>query len=311
MKRFIQKLMLAATVLCLGIAMAVPTAFAADTTYVLSFRPGAYGSFSGGAAAYLSNYGTVEQSAAGNLFLQVAAGTALPSDLETQLRSYLQPDSGYYYRSGLSASGAANEDATYVADYGVLQGGGYAYTVRYVDAVSGTELSESYTGYANAGDQVVFQAKVLAGYAVDQAEKSLTIQNAADQVIEFRYTSTAEAGEDIVQTNTVTIPGGVATAPTDGADAAGADAAGTVPADEGTVPEGETISDNTTPEADGAGIGDENIGDNDTPRADTLPNEGGSPSATTVLIAAVGTGCAIVLVVLLIFALRRKKSEQN
>ena len=312
MKKFIHKLVLAAAVLCLAIATAVPTAFAADTTYVLSFRPGAYGSFSGAAVSYLSQFGEVEQSSTGNLFLQVQAGTQLPSDLETQLRSFLQPDAGYYYRSGLSARGTADEDATYVAEYGVLQGSGYAYTVRYVDSVSGSELAESYTGYANAGDEVIFQAKVLDGYTVDQGVKSLTIYETENQVITFSYTANAVAGEDVVQTTTVTVPAGVATVTTDNAAVPGADAAdGDNTGDATPVDNGEQIDDNDTPLADGNDNAGERIDDNDTPLVDTIPGDNASNSGMnkTILITAVGAGCAILLVATLVVTLRRRKGE--
>ena len=317
MKKFIQKLALVGTALCLCVTMLVPSAFAAETTkYVLSFRPGAYGTFSDAAVGYLSQYGETQKSGAGNLYLQVDAGAQLPADLESSLRQYIVAQDGYYYRSGLDVGTTATEDATYVADYGVLSGGGVAYTVRYVDAASGTELAESYTGYANEGDEITYQAKTLDGYTVDTASKSITIAKNVDMTIEFRYTATTVPGETIENVTTVTVPGAIATA--NGGTGAGTGATGTdttgtdttTPGDNETQQPGETIPDEETPLTpgeDGAQSG-ESIPDESTPMVDTIPGSDSTSSSGNIVatVTVVGVCSALVIAAVVYFLLRRK-----
>lgn len=321
MKRFIQKLALMGTALCLCVSMLVPAAFAAETTtkYVLSFRPGAYGTFSSGAVSYLSKFGEVQQSSTGNLYLQVEAGTEFGEDIESSLRQYIQPEDGYYYRSGLATDSSATEDATYVAEYGVLKAGGVAYTVRYVDATSGTELAESYTGYANAGDTVTYQAKAIDGYTVDQASKSITIASGVDMTIEFRYTAVVVPGETIIQTNTVVVPSTINTVPSGtgtgtGTGTGDADTAGGGTTDGGADGQqpGETVPDNDTPEAPSDGAdqkGGESIPDESTPEADTIPSDSDSASSgNTVATVTVVVLCAALAVAAVAYFLVRRKS---
>ncbi len=318
MKRFIQKLALMGTALCLCVSMLVPAAFAAETTtkYVLSFRPGAYGTFTSGAVSYLSKYGEVQQSSTGNLYLQVEAGTEFGEDIESSLRQYIQPEAGYYYRSGLATESSATEDATYVAEYGVLKAGGVAYTVRYVDATSGTELAESYTGYANAGDTVTYQAKAIDGYTVDQASKSITIASGVDMTIEFRYTAVVVPGETIVETTTVIVPGTPSTAPSGtgtGTGTGDADTAGgtTDGGTDGQQP-GETVPDNDTPENSGGDAdqkGGESIPDESTPEADTIPSDNDSASSgNSVATVTVVVICAALAVAAVAYFVVRRKS---
>lgn len=317
MKRFIQKLALMGTALCLCVSMLVPAAFAAETTtkYVLSFRPGAYGTFSSGAVSYLSKFGEVQQSSTGNLYLQVEAGTEFGEDIESSLRQYIQPEDGYYYRSGLATESSATEDATYVAEYGVLKAGGVAYTVRYVDAASGTELAESYTGYANAGDTVTYQAKAIDGYTVDQASKSITIGSGVDMTIEFRYTAVVVPGETITETTTVIVPGTINTVPggtgtgTGTGDADTADGTTDGGAD-GQQP-GETVPDNDTPETSGGDAdqkGGESIPDESTPEADTIPDSDSASSGNSVATITVVVICAALAVAAVAYFVVRRKS---
>lgn len=315
MKRFIQKLALMGTALCLCVSMLVPAAFAAETTtkYVLSFRPGAYGTFSSGAVSYLSKFGEVQQSSTGNLYLQVEAGTEFGEDIESSLRQYIQPEDGYYYRSGLATESSATEDATYVAEYGVLKAGGVAYTVRYVDAASGTELAESYTGYANADDTVTYQAKAIDGYTVDQASKSITIASGVDMTIEFRYTAVVVPGETITETTTVIVPGTINTVPggtgTGTGDADTADGTTDGGAD-GQQP-GETVPDNDTPETSGGDAdqnGGESIPDESTPEADTIPDSDSASSGNSVATITVVVICAALAVAAVAYFVVRRKS---
>lgn len=178
---------------------------AGSTTYVLGFSAGGNGSFRSGASAYLRQYGTVKTGASGNLYVEVKSGTAFPADILT----YLKSESGYYYKGGLSGEKVTG-DATYVAQYSVLNGKGSLYTIQYVDAQSGGEVAESYTGYANAGDTISFAGKAVKGYQVDAATKSLTVQDGA--VLRFYYTGSGSdktitqyvQGPDRVITGTVT-----------------------------------------------------------------------------------------------------------
>lgn len=321
MKRFIQKLALLGTALCLCVSMLVPSAFAAENTtkYVLSFRPGAYGTFSSAAVDYLSKFGEVQTSAAGNLYLQVDAGTEFGEDIESNLRQYIQPNDGYYYRSGLATGTSATEDATYVVEYGVLKAGGVAYTVRYVDATSGTEVAESYTGYANAGDTVTYQAKNIDGYTVDQASQSLTIASGVDMTIEFRYTAVTVPGETITQTTTVVVPGTVATT-TGGGTGTGTGTGtattttdGTATTDGAAAADGETIADNETPEAAGnndnqTSNGGESIPDESTPQTDGVTDGDSTSSSNTVATVTVVVLCVALAVAAVAYFLVRRKS---
>ncbi|MEA4966207.1 MAG: MucBP domain-containing protein [Oscillospiraceae bacterium] len=203
MKRKFQRTAICCILVCLCMVLSLVPAFAADATYVLSFRPGVNGSFSSGAESYLSGFGEVQKTAAGNLFVKVEDGTAFPSNIV----SYLQTEDGYYYKGGLSGS-TVNGDADYVAEYGVLNGSGVLYTVQYVDATTGAALAESYQSYANAGDTITFSSKTVQGYAADSASKSVTVSDGA--VLSFLYSSdgsndqtTYVYGENTVITQTV------------------------------------------------------------------------------------------------------------
>lgn len=204
MKRKIQRTAICCILICLCMALSMVSVLAADTTYVLSFRPGANGSFAAGAESYLSGFGEVQKSAAGNLFVKVQSGTAFPSNIV----SYLQADEGYYYKGGLTGA-TVTGDLDCVAEYGVLSGSGVLYTVQYVDATTGTELAESYQGYANTGDTIAFSAKTLSGYAADSASKTISVSSGA--VLQFLYSSDGSNdrtdyvyGEDTVIIQTVT-----------------------------------------------------------------------------------------------------------
>ncbi len=182
MKRKFRQTAICSILICICLILSAIPALAADTTYVLSFRPGANGSFSSGAESYLSGFGTVQKTAAGNLFVEVVGGTPFPADIVT----YLQAKDGYYYKGGLSSS-AAEHDTDCVAQYGILSGSGVPYTVQYVDAETGAELAESFLAYANAGDTINFSAKTISGYTADSATKSVTVSSGA--VLQFLYKS--------------------------------------------------------------------------------------------------------------------------
>lgn len=299
MKHFLRCAAVWCLALCLCLPRLVVPASAADaTTYVLSFRPGANGSFDSAAVTYLEKYGTVQESAAGNLFVEVSAGTAFPTDILT----YLKADSGYYYKGGLSGT-AVESDETYVAQYGVLSGSGIAYTVRYVDSVSGTSVAESYTGYANAGDTITFSAKTVDGFAADSTEKTITVADGA--ILTFTYTGTGAGnttntiyGENTTVTQTVT-------------QAAGANGTGTTTTDANAGTDTTTISDNNVPlnngtgsssDSDSASASTETITDSDTPLAQAI-------SAHSVAIVTICAGIAAALLILFLVLRMRRKSE--
>lgn len=263
-------------VLCLCFVWAAPSAQAAETTYVVSFRPGENGRFDQGAVDYLSAFGNVQMTSAGNIFLEVRSGTRFPGGIV----NYLAADEGYYYRSGL-AGGTINGDATYVAQYGILSGEGVRYTVKYVDSVSGSEVAESYTGYANAGDEITFAAKVVSGYDVDSASKSLTVTEGGE--LTFLYTSNGSEDEiryvyepdTIIQNNPVQDVDNDNNND-DNAGNAGGNAQNAGDNAETTAPQ-EEIGENDVPLGGGSTDGQtapvEDIDDNDTPLAPGVPGE--------------------------------------
>lgn len=302
MKKRLYKIFISCLVLCACMAMAAPLGHAeGDTTYVISFRPGEHGSFSEGAVGYLSGFGTVQMTAAGNIFLEVPSGTPFPAGI----LGYLSADEGYYYRDGL-AGGTITEDAAYVAQFGILSGGGVRYTVKYVDSVSGAEVAESYTGYANEGDVIPFAAKTVTGYDVDSAGKSITVTEGAE--ISFLYTSNGaldeiryEYGENTVETQTVAAPA----QPDNGGNDNNGD-------NDNPANNPEEIGDNETPLGSG-GNEPEEIEDNDTPLAPGVSQNGKDESESKggVIGVAAAIAAAVLIVIAVAVVLTRKKKSYN
>jgi len=291
-------------------AMAAPAAHAEGyTTYVISFRPGEHGTFSQSAADYLSDYGTVQMTAAGNIFLEVESGTPFPAGI----LSYLGADEGYYYRDGLMG-GTVTEDMTYVAQFGILSNDAARYTVRYVDRVSGAEVAESYTGYANVGDVIPFAAKTVYGYNVDSASKSIVVSNGAELV--FYYTSNGtldeihyEYGENTVITQTVT---NVADNNNNNNNNAQNTPANT-PAPTENTPAPTEIGDENVPLSDGQGTEPVQIDDENVPLAGSdLKGEGESQNHSARFIGMLSVGLLLVLgLIAAIVILGRKKKKNN
>ena len=174
MKKVFRHIFIWSLVLCLCCGFLGTSALAADedVTYVLAFRPGAYGSFKPGAEAYLSTYGNVQRSAAGNLFVEVKAGSGFP----VGIADYIVSDDGNYLRGGLSDfPSIVTGDGDYVADYGILPIGSSTYRVLYVDQATGREVAEPTIAYAEAGTTITANAKNVTGYKVDAATKTITI----------------------------------------------------------------------------------------------------------------------------------------
>lgn len=184
MKKQFKRVFLLCAMLCLCCAFLGTSALAADgedVTYVISFRPGAYGSFSPAAEGYLSSFGTVQRSAVGNLFVEVKAGSGFP----VGIASYLTPNAGYYYKGGLNG-GVVNGDMDFVAEYGIVPSNSVVYSILYVDATTGTEVAEPTIAVGQTGESVTATAKTVQGYAVDTATKTLTVADGAQ--LRFLYT---------------------------------------------------------------------------------------------------------------------------
>ena len=114
-------------------------------------------------------------------------------------------DGSKYYVKGIRESGRDNNTATgtssfpvtadmdYVVVYGIL-GNAVAYTVNYVDT-SGRQLAPSETYYGNVGDEPVIAYLYIEGYQPQAYNLTGTLkENAADNVFNFVYTSTAVPG---------------------------------------------------------------------------------------------------------------------
>ncbi len=225
--------------------------------------------------------------------------------------SYLTADEGYYYKDGLAGE-TVTGDAAYVAQYGVLSGGGVMYTVKYIDSASGAELAESYTGYANEGDVIPFAAKTVNGYDADSASKSITVADGAE--LSFLYTSNGslnevqyQYGETTTTTQTVTTPGTAETPETPETPEA---------PETPTVPE-EEIDDNetplgggeTAPEEESPSAPEEEIEDEDVPLApgaEDEKTEKGEKNGSIGLIAAIGA-VAVIAIVAAVVAGKKKK----
>lgn len=201
--------------LCLCCGLLAVSAMAADeeTTYVVAFRPGAYGSFSEGAESYLSAYGTVTRTGVGSLFVEIKAGTGFP----VGIASYIQPDEGYYFRGwGLDSFPATvSGDGDFVADYGILPINSYPYRVLFVDSTTHLEVAEPIIGYSEASTSVPASAKTVTGYKVDEKAKSVTITVGGSNSTVFYYTLLPnyvyEPDKVIVETATVTEENAAAT----------------------------------------------------------------------------------------------------
>ena len=114
-------------------------------------------------------------------------------------------DNSKYYIKGFRESGKDNNtavstasfpvtgDMDYVVVYGLL-GNAVAYTVNYVDT-SGNSLAPSETYYGNVGDEPVLAYLYIEGYQPQAYNLTGTLkENAADNVFNFVYTSTAAPG---------------------------------------------------------------------------------------------------------------------
>jgi len=114
-------------------------------------------------------------------------------------------DNSKYYIKGFRESGKDNNtavstasfpvtgDMDYVVVYGLL-GNAVAYTVNYVDT-NGNSLAPSETYYGNVGDEPVLAYLYIEGYQPQAYNLTGTLkENAADNVFNFVYTSTAAPG---------------------------------------------------------------------------------------------------------------------
>lgn len=287
MKKHLKRVTILCAMLCLCCAFLGTSALAADgepVTYVISFRPGAYGSFDASAEAYLSQFGTVQRSAVGNLFLEVQAGSGFPAGIA----SYLVPSSGYYYKGGLN-DGRVNSDKDYVVEYGIVPSNSVVYSILYVDASTGIQVAEPTFGVGQVGESLTVNAKTVEGYAVDAASKTMTVTDGAQ--LRFLYN---------LQPNYTYGPNNVVTpvAPV----APGGEQGETIPENETPLGDGEeVIGENETP----LGSGEEIIGEEETPLAPGVRDEQGM---STGMVAGLCVGGLLLLALLVALLARKKKN---
>lgn len=166
----------------------------------------------------------VEVTENGAIRLTVRRGATVPT---APGAGYVQTEAGYFVRNASQWGAGADEtvikNVDYVVDYGKLVNG-VEYTVRYVDAVSGTQLAPVAVAYGNAGDTVEADASAkitvsgAAGYYLQgEARQELVLtQDAAKNVLTFTYSAEPSAvevneiveyeeGDTVVVTETVTV----------------------------------------------------------------------------------------------------------
>ncbi len=161
----------------------------------------------------------------GAIRLTVNKGAAVPV---APAAGYVQTEAGYFVRNasqwGAEADEAVIKNVDYVVDYGKLVDG-VEYTVKYVDAVSGTQVAPVAVAYGNVGDTVEITAPATvtvsgaAGYYLQGAARQGLIlsRNSAENVLTFTYGAEPatvevneiteyEEGDTVVVTQTVNVP---------------------------------------------------------------------------------------------------------
>ncbi len=279
-------------VLLAAAALFSGSAFAADS-YQISFKGGAHGTIS---------YANIDQG--------VSYETEVPynTNLDTsQIR--VNCESGWYC-TGWSPEieNPVTERATYVAQYKRIINEA-VYHVHYVDTF-GNELATQSVKLTQSGVSVTEYAPEIAGYAVDQPSKTVTVVKPAEgeksTEITFVYTSTASPNV-VDQIQTVVVPGGATVTTTGGATAG--TAAGATGAD-GALTAG-------TPGADANAVNQAGetttVDDNDVPLANQqLPKNNNQQALPTWFFPMAGIGVLLILgsVIYLIIAKKRRKNEK-
>lgn len=292
--------------------------FAAEEyTYTVTFLAGAQGTFSGNDDLSVIGEGySIERSADKITVKGLKAGDVVSFNAQKPGTVTLKEE-GKYYVKGVRKGGRDNdtveasafkvtEDKDYVVAYGI-KGNLTSYTVNYVDA-NGNALAESATYYGNVGDKPVVAYRYIDGYLPQAYGLTKTLsENAAENVFEFVYT--------MIEQEVVEVPGqggtgqgGTGTGTGTGTDTPGTDEPGT---DEpGTDTPGTEEPGTDTPGTDTPDTPSEpddviDLDDEETPGAN-IDVDG--PSATMIGSIAIGVLAVIALVLLAVFA--KKKKEQ-
>lgn len=274
-------------VICAAFALFSGSAFAADT-YQISFKGGSHGTIS---------YANIDQG--------VSYETEVPYDtnLDTsQIR--VNCESGWYC-TGWSPEieNPVTERATYVAQYKRIINEA-VYHVHYVDTY-GNELATQSVKLTQSGVSVTEYAPEIAGYAVDQPSKTVTVvkpkEGEKSTEITFVYTATAEPSV-ANQIQTVVVPGGATVTTTGGttagtaANSDGALTAGTPGADANTVNQaGETTT----------------VNDNDVPLANQQLPQNNKQVLPTWFLPMAGIGVLLILVSVIYLIIVKKRKKDN
>ena len=284
--------------------------FAAEEyTYTVTFLAGAQGTFSGNDDLSVTGEGySIVRSEDKITVKGLKAGDVVSFNAQKPGTVTLKEDSKYYVK-GVRKGGRDNdtveasafkvtEDKDYVVAYGI-KGNLTSYTVNYVDA-NGNVLAESATYYGNVGDKPVVAYRYIDGYLPQAYGLTKTLsENAAENVFEFVYT--------MIEQEVVEVPGqggtgqgGTGTGTGTGTDTPGTDEPGTdTPGTD--TPGADTPGTDTPSEPDDV----IDLDDEETPGAN-IDVDG--PSATMVTSIAIGVLAIIALVLLVVFA--KKKKEQ-
>ena len=295
-KKMITSILTAA--LLLGL-MSMNVFAAEEYTYTVTFLAGAQGTFSGNDDLSVTGEGySIERSADKITVKGLKAGDVVSFNAQKPGTVTLKEE-GKYYVKGVRKGGRDNdtveasafkvtEDKDYVVAYGI-KGNLTSYTVNYVDA-NGNALAESATYYGNVGDKPVVAYRYIDGYLPQAYGLTKTLsENAAENVFEFVYT--------MIEQEVVEVPGqggtgqgGTGTGTGTGTDTPGTDEPGT-----------------DTPGTDTPDTPDDviDLDDEETPGAN-IDVDG--PSATMIGSIAIGVLAVIALVLLVVFA--KKKKEQ-
>lgn len=298
-----------ALVTMLALTLTVTPTYAKEKTYHITYSPGLIGKFKESLVdEYKKVYGKDDVSvskATGAITIEADTDEKMPNaptynDIEIKNQ---EDASQYYVKAGGWEPSSKNikQNETFVVQYGALVDG-VDYTIRYVDAVTNTDVATPVLGKANKDETIAAYAKVIEGYTFDtQSKTKVLVENAKENVITFYYT----AEDDTIYIENVVnnvVPGDVEVV--------------TEPVGEPTVPgenqpatpggeEAEVVDDNETPLANG-NEADETIEDNETP----LANNADELQRNNMLLYS-GIGIvAVVAILIAVIAKKKKKVEE-
>lgn len=214
-----------------------------------------------------------------------------------------EDSSQYYVKSGGWEPSSTNikQNETFVVQYGALVDG-VDYTIRYVDAITNTDVATPVLGKANKNETIAAYAKNIEGYTFDtQSKTKVLVENAEENILTFYYTAEDDTIyiENVVNNvvpgdvEVVTEPVGELVVPGENQPA--------VSGEDGT----EVVGDNETPLANNNET-EETIKDNETP----LANNADELKRNNMLLYS-GIGIvAVVAVLIAIIAKKKKKVEK-